>query len=56
MMTSRTPYETYREMVINRAKFDVYTSSSFANVKAHVRTHVQTEQWFTYQILALLDV
>ena len=38
MITSRSPYATLFYVVINRAKFDVCTSSSFGEVKTHVRT------------------
>ena len=32
MMTSRTPYDIHGRVVINRAKFDVCTPSSFREV------------------------
>ena len=43
MMTSslrrQTSYDTHPEMVIIRSKFDVCTSSSFGEVKAHIRRY-----------------
>ena len=40
MMTYQIPYDTHPEVVINRAKFDAFTSSSFGEVKAHICTYV----------------
>ena len=37
-MTSQTPYDTYPEEVINRAKFDASTPASFGGVKADTQT------------------
>ena len=48
VMTSQTSYDIQLEVVINRAKFDVYSSSSFEESKPHVRTHVQIELRFIY--------
>ena len=36
-----TLYETHSKVVINRAKFDVCTSSSYGGIKAHVHTYRQ---------------
>ena len=51
-MTSQMPYDTYPEVVINHAKFDISTFSSFKEVEALVRmcvhTYVQTELRFVY--------
>ena len=41
-MASRAPYDTHLEMVINRAKFDTRTCSSFGAVKTHRQTHTHT--------------
>ena len=41
MMTSRTPYGTHHDVVINRAKFDTYTSSSFRGAKTDRQTDRQ---------------
>ena len=38
MVTSQTPYDTHPEEVINRAKFDISTSSSFGGVKTDRHT------------------
>ena len=42
VMTSPISYDTYPEVMINRAQFDVCTFSSFGEVKAYVRAHMQT--------------
>ena len=54
------PYDTHHEVVINRAKFDACTSSSFTGVKADRHTNRQIKLRFTYSIrffcLNLLDI
>ena len=42
------PYDTYHEVVINHAKFDVYTSSSFRGVKTGT---IALYKFIQYQIL-----
>ena len=42
-MTSQTLCNSHSEMVINRAKFDVCTSSSFGGVKALACMYVQAQ-------------
>ena len=36
-MTSRTPFDTHPGVVINRAKFNAPTFSSFGGVKTHTK-------------------
>ena len=43
-MTSRTLYDAHPEEIIDPAKFDVCTSSSFGGVKAHVRSYTRTDR------------
>ena len=41
-------YDTHLEVVINRGKFDVYTSSSLVGVKARVLTYTRTDKIVLY--------
>ena len=43
IMTSQTPHNTHHEVVINHAKFNVCTPSSFEGVR---KTDAQTELCF----------
>ena len=52
MMSSwrhESPYDTHHKVLINRAKFDAYTSSSSRRVKTHARTELR----FIVQITAV---
>ena len=49
-MTSRTPFDTHHGVVINRAKFDAFTFSSFRVVK----TDTQTDRIALYSIESIL--
>ena len=40
-MTSRTPYDTHRGVMINRGKIDACTTSTFRGVKADRQTELR---------------
>ena len=51
------PYDPHPEVVVNRAKFDTFTSSTFGRVKVHVgmsvRTDTRTDRIMLYGIVGV---